>query len=250
MCGQYPPPTRIPGLIYTHAIMSTFSEHYVGATKKDGTGARVAHGYESCPVEHCENPKKFMAVKHGFYYGTIKDDGIPDGEGGTYYRDGSYYKAMYKKGKETFGKKVYPNGDRFQGCVDKNCKPHGFGTMMYANGSKYSGGWEHGQRQGKCAIKFPDGTVCTGTYVQDELFSSFITYPNGDKFVGNLDEIFKPHGYGTMMYANGPYSSYEGTFQNGKRHGEGCAIDMDKEKMFVGVWVEDTLTIASKRPCQ
>lgn len=25
-----------------------------------------------------------MPVKHGFYYGTIKDDGIPDGEGGTY----------------------------------------------------------------------------------------------------------------------------------------------------------------------
>lgn len=209
---------------------------------------------EPQPVNQCLFPKVLIKVKNGIYYGRTKNNigaphGIPEGDGETYHKDGSYHEGRYVGGKEHgYGVKVYPNGDRFKGYFE-NDKPHDHGTMVYADGSTCSGHWKHGQRHGKCHVTLQDGTFCVGTYDQDEPSGSF-TVVNEDRPLESYDgevKDFIPHGEGEARYKNGRYIYYKGTFQNGMRHGEGTALDRDG-KFWAGVWVKDTLTNASKRP--
>jgi hypothetical protein len=267
--------------------MPTFPEHFVGPTKVDDKGVRVADGYgcvvtpakegDLGPTILCglfvdgkpegeikkvvfgitytmeyddgvivEKPrpvltflrqKIFMPVEDGYYFGQTKDDigaplGIPHGKGETYHKDGSYHCGVYEEGKENGrGELIYPNGDRFYGFF-RNGKPQ-FGMREI-------------RRLGTCIRTDEYDQDCPSgplTLTFDKPPSIYFSYE------GQVKD-FTPHGEGTASYCDeGRYISYQGTFQNGKRHGEGCAIDKDG-KECVGVWVEDTLTNASKRPRQ
>ncbi|MBQ9922545.1 MAG: PrsW family intramembrane metalloprotease [Clostridia bacterium] len=57
--------------------------------------------------------------------------------------------------------------------------------------------------------------------------------PNGDVFVGNLDESSRPQGYGIYILSNG--SKYEGFFQNGLFHGKGTLTKPDGS-FYRGEW--------------
>jgi hypothetical protein len=50
----------------------------------------------------------------------------------------------------------YPSGDFYSGYMLEG-KPHGHGTGMYVDGSKYKGGWKLGEKNGKGKMWYADG---------------------------------------------------------------------------------------------
>jgi len=83
-----------------------------------------------------------------------------------------------------------------------------FGTVTYANGTKYVGEFKDGKSNGQ------------GTF----------TYASGDKYVGELKDD-KSNGQGTYTYANG--AKYVGEFKDGKSNGLGTFTLADGRK-YVG----------------
>lgn len=75
--------------------------------------------------------------------------------------------------------------------------------MNYSNGDVYEGEWRDDMRNGKGVMDHSDGTRCEGDWVNDlpctkskaaERLGT-VTYPNGDRYVGELREDSK-HGKG------------------------------------------------------
>ncbi|MCL1911762.1 MAG: hypothetical protein FWG13_06115 [Leptospirales bacterium] len=55
-----------------------------------------------------------------------------------------------------------------------------------------------------------------------------INYPNGDKYVGQVNNKGEPHGYGTLIYNEMIHTDgkkYAGQWKDGEPHGEGTAIE-------------------------
>lgn len=78
------------------------------------------------------------------------------------------------------------------------------------------------------------------------------TSPNGDRYVGSVDENGLPHGTGTMIYAERPYvswmesqvafRSYKGEWQHGKRSGMGrmeYQANGNGSTEYRGQWCDD-----------
>ena len=55
-----------------------------------------------------------------------------------------------------------------------------------------------------------------------------IEYPNGDRYVGEVNGRYIPNGMGVLTYANG--SVYEGDFKNGELGGAGTFTDENGDK--------------------
>ncbi|SVC24848.1 uncharacterized protein METZ01_LOCUS277702, partial [marine metagenome] len=55
---------------------------------------------------------------------------------------------------------------------------------------------------GQFTVYVPDGTILVGD-AKDEFKYATITYPNGNKYTGELNDDFERHGQGKMTYANG-----------------------------------------------
>ena len=73
----------------------------------------------------------------------------------------------------------------------KDGKPHGKGTYIWKNGTKYEGEWKDGERYGQGRFTFTDGS----------------------KYVGEFKDG-KKHGQGTYTYPDG--RKYEGEWKDGK----------------------------------
>ena len=67
------------------------------------------------------------------------------------YGDGKFLEGQFKMGK-LLGvcRIIYPNLDIYEGCLENNLY-NGFGTLLKANGSSYTGNWKdnfpHGDRK-------------------------------------------------------------------------------------------------------
>jgi hypothetical protein len=79
---------------------------------------------------------------------------------------------------------------KYQGAVHTITKlRHGKGTYAYDNAFfTYEGTYEDGKKNGEGALKFRDGRVIHGNFVEDELVGhAEIDYPDGAKYIGNLN---------------------------------------------------------------
>ena len=99
------------------------------------------------------------------------------------------------------GKIEYYGGDVYEGEFQKK-KPHGVGKMTYKDGRVREGIWNDGEIEYK----------------------------------GQLNKHWKPHGKGKWFYPN---STYDGEWQNGKKHGEGTAKMSDGSGWYKGGWKND-----------
>jgi hypothetical protein len=128
----------------------------------------------------------------------------------------------------------------------KNGKRHGWGTLLYPDGSQYRGEWSNDRFNG------------TGTkeYVNSKIYKYVGEWKNGDKY-GWGTEVYstgsqytgewkegKMHGKGilTTMYGR-KYnykwkSTYDGEWANGKMHGRGI-MTFDDGSTFRGTWVRN-----------
>ncbi len=85
-------------------------------------------------------------------------------------------------------------------------------SIEYADGSKYEGEVQNGERQGRGTWTRPDGIQYIGQWKND-----------------------RPDGQGTITFPDG--KKFEGQWKNGKRHGEGVEFRADGTSLE-GVWEE------------
>jgi hypothetical protein len=86
----------------------------------------------------------------------------------------------------------------------------------------YDGEFTKGLMHGKGQLVWPDGRVCSGTWLNGERSTketSTITWTNGDVYSGSLDKLYRPSGFGTKTYSDG--DKYEGQWEEGLAHGDG-----------------------------
>ena len=122
-------------------------------------------------------------------------------------------------------------------CIQGDCK-NGKGTWQYKKlPVKYIGEFRNGMAHGKAIVEFTD--VAELKYVGE--FKDSHTYGPGTltyvessdkkKYVGEVNDIFEPHGLGTMTLRNG--KKYVGEFKNGLPEGEGTLTTLEGGK-YVG----------------
>lgn len=95
-----------------------------------------------------------------------------------------------------------------------NDKKTGRGTMFYQNGNRYDGLWLDDKPHGEGRMIYANGDVYEGMW-----------------FMGQRS------GYGVITKRNGDH--FEGHWVNDKREGQGSYFFAQKNKVFVGEWVDD-----------
>ena len=97
--------------------------------------------------------------------------------------------------------------------MDSRGRPHGHGSLVFAQGDRYDGEFEGGRRSGRGAYTYANGDVYTGMWKKD--------VREGD---------------GVLRYSNGDV--YNGQWANDARSGEGSLVFADGGS-FVGQWRDD-----------
>ena len=113
--------------------------------------------------------------------------------------------------KSSYGTKVWKNQDRYVGEM-RFGKPHGKGTMFFADGTIYKGEFWLGRREGWGEQKFVDGDLYEGEWEEDYI-----------------------HGNGAYTFATG--QEYIGAFQYGEIEGEG-SMTLESGDTYTGGWLE------------
>ena len=90
-------------------------------------------------------------------------------------------------------------------------KRDGEGTMMYADGQKYTGAWVEGARCGQGRMEYLNGDVYEGEWSHDVR-----------------------HGQGTLYIADGDV--YQGDWCEDQKHGQGTHFYVKHLKRYDGVW--------------
>jgi len=93
-------------------------------------------------------------------------------------------------------------------------KKHGRGTFFFKNSDRYDGYWVNGMPQGEGRMIYANGNIYEGQWHEG-----------------------KRNGYGVLTKRNGDH--FEGHWVNDKREGQGSYFYSDKNKLFVGEWVDD-----------
>jgi len=170
----------------------------------------------------------------------------------TKHEDGTYKGGKWKTStryigdwnnnkKNGFGIQVFENGDKYEGGWHDG-KMNGQGTLWVQDLKKnlrrrYTGDWKNGKRDG------------TGTmfYSNEDRYDGFwkgnlpcgegrMIYKNGDVYVGQWYAGMR-NGYGVLTKRNGDH--FEGSWVQDKREGQGSYFFAEKNKLFVGEYVND-----------
>ncbi|KAG5512067.1 hypothetical protein GH5_08023 [Leishmania sp. Ghana 2012 LV757] len=124
----------------------------------------------------------------GVYVGPRLQDGTKQGLGQTLFPSGDCYTGEYKENQRD-GRGVYwwsKGSALYCGEWFRNMR-HGYGRMVYPDGSRYLGWWVRGKRSGKGRYVYADGSSYDGTWVKDEKHGSG-TYHllDGSSFIGSF----------------------------------------------------------------
>ncbi len=112
---------------------------------------------------------------------------------------------------------------------------NGFGTLLFADGSKYVGDFKDGQRTGSGEYSWSDGGRYVGDF-KDGKAHGYGTYlfADGSKYVGDFKDNQRT-GSGEYSWSDG--RKYTGQFLNGKMHGYGVLLGVDVR--YEGEFVDD-----------
>ena len=103
---------------------------------------------------------------------------------------------------------------------------HGYGKVKFKNLVEYTGSLHYGILESEsdkpCTIVFPNGTSYTGTMKQNQITGEGVyKFPNGSTYTGQVLNGLR-NGYGTFTSQNG--IQYEGEWRKGLKHGKGKII--------------------------
>ena len=103
---------------------------------------------------------------------------------------------------------------------------------------KYNGALENGMAHGGGELKYADGRVYVGVFVEGKRNDKgLMKYVSGDVFDGEWKDDCK-HGRGTYTFSNGLELEYVGEFKDGIRNGNGIARFADGSE-YMGEWEND-----------
>lgn len=113
----------------------------------------------------------------------------------------------------------YTNNCEYKGELSKNKQRHGKGTLKWPDGTIYSGDWIEDRATGKGLLKFPNGDTYEGDFVENK-FEGVGKYVNskGVAYEGEWQENVQS-GKGIETFADGTY--FEGEYVNGQKNGPG-----------------------------
>lgn len=139
-----------------------------------------------------------------------------------------------------------PKDEEYFGPVDEEGRPHGYGTVLYAEQdpgerSKFQGEWVHGKRHGQGILIWRNGSRYDGNFIDDKLGGQgALLWALGLEYRGEWINNYA-HGRGELRFPNG--KRYFGEWANGKRHGWGhltFPVNDEKQRVeYVGGWFED-----------
>ena len=138
----------------------------------------------------------------------------------------------------------FPDGTTYHGqvgCAERGFQPHGFGRMVWTDGTFFDGCFSSGKKHGLGAYTSQLGHVRGGEWVNDHIkhgtedrvdgtfyeggFKNDLWHgqgrmvsPGGDVYDGEW-AAGKMHGQGTYTWSDG--TAYQGGWKDGKRHGRG-----------------------------
>ena len=110
---------------------------------------------------------------------------------------------------------------------------HGQGSMRWASGARYEGGWHNGARHGHGRYVFPDGDVFDGEFLKDR-FHGQGTYKSddGSVFVGRFEEGKKA--LGAYLFVSGSAQCSAWDAKTGKLMvGEGVKWSRDRQDAWL-----------------
>lgn len=110
------------------------------------------------------------------------------GSGHRFFDNGDYFEGMFVDGRILEGIYIFANGARYLGSFDDTLHFIGHGTILYADGTCYSGQFNQSQRDGIGAMWYTDGA-----------------------YVGEWSNNLR-HGYGSLRAGNGNF--FDGQFYN------------------------------------
>lgn len=153
---------------------------------------------------------------------------------------GKYIGDWKENMKEGFGIQIYDNKDKYEGLWANNMR-HGQGTYWRNEAGKlkreYTGDWIEDKRHGRGTFFYKNGDRYDGFWVQGKpQGEGRIIYANQDIYEGQWHEG-KKSGYGVLVKKNG--DNYEGHWVNDMKEGQGSYLFAEKNKLFVGEWVDD-----------
>lgn len=147
--------------------------------------------------------------------------------------DLSVYEGQMNENKQPhgYGTRYYPDGSVFRGFW-KCAQASGNGLIITSDGFIYNGQWKNGMYHGYGSIRNKDRGYCEGTFKCGELEGIGIeVLTNGDKYHGNFVNSQK-HGHGKIVFMNGVV--FIGQFYEGKIEGMGKVYFRDR--VFEGVF--------------
>lgn len=174
-------------------------------------------------------------------------DGLRQGMGVTTYADGDVYSGQYTndqrhgKGDMLWALTSGPPGSMFQrryvGQYVEG-KRQGEGEMRFPNGDLYTGDWVNNNRTGKGLYLFQDsGNRYKGDYVDNRKEGEGIFWWTsgehaGDKYEGQFNNDLR-QGQGIYRYSNGDI--YDGDWVNGNQDGDGIFMYANGDRLE-GPW--------------
>ena len=179
------------------------------------------------------------------YEGNWENDKI-NGEGKYTFISGLVYEGDWIDGeKNGKGKFTYKNGDMYEGDF-KDDKRHGKGKFTYNNGNVYEGYFQDGKKHGKGILTHKGQLESSDvTFEEDYLvsgegkFFDLILKDNNNQdvlfkeFEGKIEDTKNYTGNGTLKTTDD--SIYEGSLEDGKRHGKGKMIFINGD-IYEGYW--------------
>ena len=174
----------------------------------DGNGPEYSLTSDDCTLVISDNPKDSHLTHTSFYYTGYPEaqrhmatwydesDSSTKGDGEIIYNSGRRFKGYMVNGNPVRGTLYISDTDTFEGTMALEeyfdiCVP-GSGTLTH-RGDGFT-----------CETAYNNGTAAE---------THTITYDNGDKYNGAATD-YKPHGNGTMTYADG--KTFTGEFADGK----------------------------------
>ena len=132
----------------------------------------------------------------------------------------------------------YENGSRYEGEVDDDGRPNGYGKKYRSSGIiDYEGQWIRGEQHGLGREYFGDGNVhYEGEFRNGKREGLGRRYHrNGNKRYEGQRFKDRRHGWGTLYYRDGRIR-YEGQWRNHHRNGWGIEYNKDGDIKHKGEW--------------
>ncbi|XP_077747676.1 MORN repeat-containing protein 1 isoform X1 [Canis aureus] len=139
--------------------------------------------------------------------------------------------------RDGYGVYVYPNSFfRYEG-EWKGGKKHGWGKLLFKDGSYYEGEFVDGEITGEgCRLWASSGNTYSGQFVLGEPQGhGIMKYKAGGHYEGELSHGAR-EGHGHLVDPDG--QAYWGSFHDNKRHGQGHMVFQNGDK-YEGNWVQD-----------